>query len=864
MQYGLRPCIRVILQVIISWILFFPEYQDLFKNRVELLLKSGNPQAVRITINDNTDKIHSLFLYLTINEPKGEELRIRIRFIDFEELLHQLFPRLVKDADIFDPSGSNSLSLVYELDNQGRFLKVNKTFEDVLGYKASEVIGLKYDTFIHPSEKPDHILEFKDLTKNKNLSIKNYRIRHKSGYWKNFNCTSFLSVRENGEKSMVIISDEILNGLHSEAEIKKVKLYQDIIFNHLQGMDVLLIDKNMRFLYSAGHEKNRFNLSDEDFTGKSFHEVLTPRVRKTLLPVLEAALEGRSLSKVNRYSGQIFEIFASPVKNQNGEILAVAVTIKNITRDKADQAQLRKAKREAVAADKAKSLFLASMSHEIRTPLNTIIGFANQLSKTGLATEQKKYVRLIQDSSDQLINVVNELLIIFKIGMGKVFIDKKPFIVREIFNEIGEILRPEAENKKIRFELSVSKDVPKMIVGDPFRVKQVLMNITGNALKYTEHGFVRLSCDVAEDKKRKVILAFTVEDTGIGIPAGELPYIFDEFRQAQNLKDKQRNGTGLGLTISKKLVELQKGKIHVKSILNKGTTFTVKQPFLKSNRKIIPVIQNSYNLKQKLLAGKRLLLVDDDEQNLMLADVLFREWGLHYDTTSNAYDGFELSGINKYDIIMLDIHMPKISGMELMRMIRQDPKNPNRETKMITITANILQSDLKKYLHSGFDSYILKPFREHELYNKICSILNIRKETAETEMQNELSEHFEETDYNHLNYSLSDLKSAAKGDRDFINRMILTFFKNTRNSVSIIENSLAEKNWKEIGEAAHKMITAFRYFKCQKIVENLLAIENKSLYTGEFTSIPELVNETIPLIDKTLKKINKEFNFQTI
>ena len=290
----------------------------------------------------------------------------------------------------------------------------------------------------------------------------------------------------------------------------------------------------------------------------------------------------------------------------------------------------------------------------------------------------------------------------------------------------------------------------------------------------------------------------------------------------------------------------------------------MQQPFLKTKRKIIPALQNSFNLKHKLLEGKRLLLVDDDEQNLMLADVLFREWGLRYDTSSNAYDGLELSGIDKYDIIMLDIHMPKISGMELMRMIRQDPKNPNHETKMITITANILQSDLKKYLNSGFDGYILKPFRENELYNKICSVLNIRKETSETEIQNEQTEQFEEMNHNHLNYSLSELKSAAKGDRDFINRMIQTFFKNTRNSVCIIENSLAEKNWKEIGEAAHKMITAFRYFKCQKIVENLLAIETKTLYTGEFTSIPELVNETISLIDKTLENINKEFNFQTI
>ena len=838
-----------------------PEYRELFIQKAGFLKRSGTPQPMRVDLKDEEGTIRNLFLYL---EPTGENQatgRIGAKFLDFEEVLRQLFPRLAKNMDIFGPEVSGSGSLVFKLDNEGRFVNVNQTVENVLGYNASDLIGLKYIDFIHPSEKRAYSSEQRQLRKNENLSIRNYRIRHKSGSWMNFNCTSFLSTDENGEKSLVIISDEILKAMNSEEDLKRTKLYQDILFNHLEGMDVYLVDKDMKFLYSAGREKNKFNLTDEDFTGKTLDEVLTPRIRRVLKSIYESALVGETVKKEVGYSGQVFEIQASPVKNQNGEIMAVAVTSKNITREKADRSQLRKAKQEAEAADKAKSLFLASMSHEIRTPLNTIIGFSNQMTKTKLTEEQKKYIGLIQDSSDQLINVVNELLIIFKIGMGRVFIDEVPFSIKTLFGEIAEIFGPEARRKNLVLDFSISRKIPELVAGDPFRVKQVLMNIISNAIKYTDTGYVKVSCRMREDKIRKIILNFTVEDTGIGIPREELPLIFDEFRQSKNLEKRHREGTGLGLTITKKLVELQNGKIKVESTLNKGTTFTVRLPFRKSRERIVLKEPGSYNLRHRLLAGKRLLLVDDDEQNLMLGEMLFREWGMHFDTASSADDGFEYSRTNKYDVILLDIHMPRISGIDLIRMIRKDPGNPNRNTKILTVTANILQSEVKKYMAAGFNDYLFKPFREEELYRKLCFNLGISPEKIPEAEETipEVAEPDEERDY-----SLTDLKAAARGDKDFINRTIQTFFSNTQNSIGIIENALPQKNWTVIGEAAHKMISAFRYFKCQRIVDNLVDIETMALHSNDFTSIPALVSETIPLIDKTMENINKEFKFQTI
>ncbi len=718
--------------------------------------------------------------------------------------------------------------------------------------------------FIHSTDQPAEVPGKKE-TENEDLSVSNYRILDKSGDWKEFECSSFIHTGTNGVKSLVIISDKIPEAINTVEELTRTRAYQDVIFKHLEGMDVFLLDKDLRFLYSAGKTIQQYIPGSDDITGRFFHELFKPRTRKKLQPLLSRALSGESVRKEIRFTGQIFEINASPVNDQNGEINAIAVISKNITLEKADRDQLRKAKQEAEAADRAKSLFLASMSHEIRTPLNTIIGFANQLTKTVLSGEQKKFIRLIQDSSDQLINVVNELLIVFKIGMGKVFIDKAAFSIRNIFEEIGEIFGPEARHKNLSFEYEVSGEVPALVMGDPFRVKQVLTNITGNAIKYTDAGYVRLSCKVAEMKKRKIWLTFTVEDSGIGIPKEELPYIFDEFRQAKNLENKQRNGTGLGLTITNKLVELQKGKIMVKSTVNKGTTFIVNQPFQRSEEKLILQKNENYQLRHKLLAGKKALLVDDDEQNLLLAGVLFTEWGIKYDTTSSADDGLELSAINRYDVILLDIHMPRISGMDLMRMIRKDKRNPNNDCRIITVTANIVQSDLKRYLAGGFDDYILKPFREAELYNKLCNLLGIVPEEEEIApySQEDIAED-ESPPVVKPFYSLADLKTAAKGDKDFMSKTIRIFFKNTRNAIDAMQTALKQDDWTEIGETAHKMISAFRYFKCDKVVENLIVIENMALRSSDFTSIPSIVNETLPLIDKTLEKINKEFDFQTI
>jgi CheY-like chemotaxis protein/anti-sigma regulatory factor (Ser/Thr protein kinase) len=374
-----------------------------------------------------------------------------------------------------------------------------------------------------------------------------------------------------------------------------------------------------------------------------------------------------------------------------------------------------------------------------------------------------------------------------------------------------------------------------------------------NAVKYTDSGKISLRCFLGGTKK-KLKVRFEVEDTGSGIAPEMLPFIFDEFSQSNIQLDKKRKGAGLGLTICKNLVELMGGEVQVKSEPGKGSLFTVVLPFEKAHEKETVEDESHYLLEENLLKGKKILFADDDEYNLLLAETILQNWQADFHLATDGEEARDLLLKNKYDIGLLDIHMPKMNGLEVVNEIRKHPENPNARLKMLAVTANVLKSDVKTYLDSGFDGYVLKPFKEWELYNKICNMLQISNQ-RQNKLEPQPSKPRESRDANL--FDTQALLSTANGDKGFYHKMIETFIRNSKDISQQISLSLEHEKWGDLGEKAHRAIPSFKYFGLGHTVEKLIQLEDLALRKKAFHEIPFRAKILLGEIDEIIKQAEK-------
>jgi len=366
----------------------------------------------------------------------------------------------------------------------------------------------------------------------------------------------------------------------------------------------------------------------------------------------------------------------------------------------------------------SKSRFLANMSHEIRTPLNSVVGFSEQLGKSNLTPEQSEQVNAIRNSSEMLLELVNEILDFSKYEVGKINLESLPFKpfdeIIEVFNSMNVL----AENKNILLEKKITLDKDLCLMGDRLRLKQVVMNLLTNAIKFTMQGKVCLTAQFIANTKRQGILKVQVEDTGIGMARENLEVIFDEFSQVYSAAKTQQQGTGLGLAICKKIVELQGGKISVSSVQDKGSAFTIEVPYevVEETRAESTTSQAPASGK---LVGKRVLLVDDNKMNILLAQTILKKWNMEYDSAFDGREALELFRKKEYDIILTDIQMPVMGGVELTHEIRYNGNFAKSGIPILGITAHVLQENRDAYLKAGMNDLVLKPFLEQELIDQI-------------------------------------------------------------------------------------------------------------------------------------------------
>lgn len=518
--------------------------------------------------------------------------------------------------------------------------------------------------------------------------------------------------------------------------------------------------------------------------------------------------------------------------------------------------ELVEARRLAEESKKTKEQFLANMSHEIRTPMNAIIGMTEILEENNHDEEQKECIEAIRVSADHLLSIINDILDFSKIESGKITFEKHPFKLEKLIEGIIQTLHFTVGKKSISLNYSISKNVPPIIIGDVVRLRQILLNLCSNSIKFTESGSVKIDVQLKEQVNDDYIILFTITDTGIGISSDNLPTIFESFVQASRDTTRKYGGTGLGLTITKQLVELQGGSISVKSKQNKGSQFLFTLPLKKGEEDQVASSENEKTFVCTGLEGIKILAAEDNPMNQILIKKILNKWNLEYDIASNGKIAIEKLSQTDYDIILMDMHMPEMDGYEATEFIRKKMNTPKSLIPIIAVTANALVGEEEKCLAAGMNDYISKPLNKKKLYQKMLKLIaknNVSK-AEETIVEIKSETKSKNKKYTDLTY----LKELAEGSNEFMLEMINSFITDTPQTLNNMDGAFAGKRWPELKVIAHTMKSTADFMGIHSIKETVRNIEKYAEAKTDIGSLPSLIAKTKFVCVKAMEELKIE------
>jgi PAS domain S-box-containing protein len=672
-----------------------------------------------------------LILYAWRKKREADELRQYVTGLRQIRGLPPSHEQLEKLAEIISASrqGYRDLidsfdHLIFTLSLDGELRTVNQRIARLLGLEYSEIVGHRLHEFV---DEPDlkavrdsigWFLEYRKWAGTVRVRLK------KTSDVRYFDCVLQAVVKDGTVVGASGLARDVTEQRESEARFTELfeTLQEGVYFCNPAGT---LLDVNPAMVGMLGYS------SREELVGTNIGELYF-EAPKDVFPERTRSPHATSLTReitLKRKDGTPIICLdnSNATCDAAGRMIRHQGTLVDITVRKQSLEELKKAKEAAEAANRAKSAFLAHMSHEIRTPMNAVIGMTELALDTELTAEQREYLTMVRDSGKSLLTLINDILDFSKIEAGKLNLDVAEFSLREMIGETIKILELRARQKGLALSSRILPGVPDAVHGDQGRLRQILWNLIDNAIKFTSRGEVGLRIEVESQSESEVCLHFSVSDTGIGVPADKQELIFEAFAQADNSTTRKFGGTGLGLSISSRLVSLMGGQITVESESNQGSMFHFTAHFglqkaaaskaIAAAGSAMPAVKKapvSADARRPL----RVLLVEDNTLNQILAERLVRRRGDEIVVTSNGYEALAAFERTPFDLVLMDIQMPEMSGIDVTAAIRkrEKEKENGERVPIIATTASAMKEDKELCFAAGMDAYLSKPIERAALY----------------------------------------------------------------------------------------------------------------------------------------------------
>ena len=654
------------------------------------------------------------------------------------------------------------------------------------------------------------------------------------------------------EKTLLEVFSQMLVNVierkrHDGLLVRQEEKYRNIITN--MNLGIIEVDEEENILYAnqsfcdiSGYDQDEIKkLKATRFLHSSDNELEVPEKTK---------LRGNGVSTgyelaVKNKQGEPRWWFVSDAPNYNDKnehIGSIGIHL-DITDQKKLEKELEKAIIVAEEASKAKEVFLANMSHEIRTPLNVITGMIRELGKDNLTDKQRKYVSHSETATYHLLAIVNNILDMSKIEAGEFKLENKDFSISSVASDVMSILYSKAQEKGLELRIIESPEIRKSLIGDAGRLRQIFINLMGNSLKFTERGFVELKVSVVSTTNDHQRLLFEVSDSGIGMSEPFMKKLFDKFSQEEGAANRRFEGSGLGMSITRELVQLMGSDIVAKSQKGAGTQilFEVDFPIGTQNN----LASKSAKASKNCFEGTRVLLVEDNEMNRFIAIQSLNFVGCTVTEAENGLVAIDKLKTEKFDVVLMDIQMPEMDGVEATKFIRA---HLSKEIPIIALTANAFKHDIDLYLSVGMNDYLIKPYREDDLYSKIGMFKNYNMDVKNIEVSSEVTSL----------YSLAQLEEIGKDDESFIDNMLRMFVDVAGQGIIQFKEQLANNDIESIRKLAHKIKPNIQILEITAISDKILLLEKFGLDESTKLDLNVLIEEVTGVLQSVIDDINRK------